>query len=107
PPEINGVAFTLKRLVDGLRDRRHDVSIVRPRRAGGDPRAGVAAGRGMLVPGAPAPGHRGVRVGWPASWRRPERRAPPRADGGVGGGRSWGGGRGAPWGGGGRTGPPG
>ena len=32
PPEINGVALTLARLVDGLRARGHVVSVVRPRR---------------------------------------------------------------------------
>lgn len=33
PPEINGVAITLKRVVDGLRTRDHMVQLVRPRQA--------------------------------------------------------------------------
>jgi hypothetical protein len=33
PPEINGVALTLARLVDGLRARDHAISIVRPRQS--------------------------------------------------------------------------
>ena len=31
PPEINGVANTLGRLVDGLRSRGHRVQLIRPR----------------------------------------------------------------------------
>jgi glycosyltransferase involved in cell wall biosynthesis len=33
PPEVNGVAMTLKRAVDGLRERGHTVQLVRPRQA--------------------------------------------------------------------------
>jgi glycosyltransferase involved in cell wall biosynthesis len=67
PPEINGVALTLARLVDGLRTRGHEVSIVRPRHntvAGADrePDAGAT-----LVRGLPIPGYRGVQVGCPAA----------------------------------------
>ena len=31
PPEVNGVAMTLSRLVGGLRARGHEVEVVRPR----------------------------------------------------------------------------
>ena len=48
PPEINGVANTLGRLVDGLRGRGHRVQLIRPRQevdqeqdAGNDLRIGV------------------------------------------------------------------
>jgi glycogen synthase len=34
PPEINGVANTLGRLSEGLRQRGHEVEVVRPRQAG-------------------------------------------------------------------------
>jgi glycosyltransferase involved in cell wall biosynthesis len=66
PPEINGVAFTLARLVDGLRARGHVVSVVRPRQPAVDGvrrRADVGL---ALVPGLPVPGYRQVRLGWPA-----------------------------------------
>ncbi len=33
PPEVNGVALTVARLVDGLRARGHLVSIVRPQQS--------------------------------------------------------------------------
>src|SRR5262245_14218682 len=61
-PEINGVALTLGRLVEGLRARGHRVSLVRPRQARGD-----QAGRGsdpdvITVAGVPLPGYNGVRA---------------------------------------------
>src|SRR5262245_17406190 len=31
PPEVNGVATTVARLVEGLRERDHEVQLVRPR----------------------------------------------------------------------------
>jgi len=56
PPEINGVANTLGRLGDGLRQRGHHVEVVRPRQVGEQP-AGDAPDlllcRGWGVPGYP------------------------------------------------------
>ncbi|HEY1231062.1 MAG TPA: glycosyltransferase family 1 protein, partial [Ramlibacter sp.] len=31
PPEVNGVALTLQRVVEGLRGLQHDIQLVRPR----------------------------------------------------------------------------
>jgi hypothetical protein len=36
PPEINGVASTLARVVEGLRARNHDLQLVRPRQEKSD-----------------------------------------------------------------------
>ena len=36
PPEVNGVALTLARLVEGLRTQGHAVSVVRPRQQTSD-----------------------------------------------------------------------
>jgi glycosyltransferase involved in cell wall biosynthesis len=36
PPEVNGVAATISRFVEGLAQRRHAVQLVRPRQAGVD-----------------------------------------------------------------------
>ena len=36
PPEINGVAMTLGRMVEGLRSRGHFVQLVRPRQSPAD-----------------------------------------------------------------------
>jgi len=65
PPEINGVAMTLARLVDGLRARGHIVSVVRPRQRVDrvdDPRHSDE----VLVHGAPLPGYGGLQIGLPA-----------------------------------------
>src|SRR5262245_18568923 len=65
PPEINGVALTLARLVDGLRARDHDISIVRPRQHADRP--GTADDPDLtLVRGLPLPGYAGLRFGLPA-----------------------------------------
>ncbi len=65
PPEVNGVAFTLARLVDGLRNRSHRVSVVRPRQPAVDGPGRADDEEVTLVPGVPVPGYPGVRVGWP------------------------------------------
>ena len=61
-PEVNGVALTLGHLVSGLRERGHDVDVVRPRRPS-DPRAVSGT---ILVGGLPVPAYPGVRFGLPA-----------------------------------------
>jgi glycosyltransferase involved in cell wall biosynthesis len=68
PPEINGVANTMRHLVLGMKRRGHRVHVVRPRqaddrRAGGDERPGET-----LVPSLPIPGYRGLRFGLPVFW---------------------------------------
>lgn len=62
PPEVNGVAMTVGRLVDGLRDRGHRVQVVRPRQ---HPHEVAQAGE-SLVSGLPLPGYAGLRFGLPA-----------------------------------------
>ncbi|MCX7156724.1 MAG: glycosyltransferase family 1 protein [Rhodocyclales bacterium] len=66
PPEVNGVAMTLGRMVQGLLARGHRVSLTRPRQHAGD--APVAAPRltTTLVRGLPIPGYAGLRFGLPA-----------------------------------------
>lgn len=62
PPEINGVAMTLSRLVQGLSLRNWRITLVRPRQP-----TQVADGhRHVLVPGLPIPGYAGLRFGLPA-----------------------------------------
>ncbi len=57
-PQANGVATTLHRLVKGLRDRGHEVDIVRP--------AVLACEeQGMRVPSVSLPGYREIRIGLP------------------------------------------
>jgi len=80
PPEINGVANTMRQLVLGLTRRGHEVIVVRPRQAADGPRSGAPVGQ-VLVPGLPIPGYRGLRFGLPVYWRLRHlwRRRPPDA----------------------------
>ncbi len=72
PPEVNGVAMTLSRLVDGLRAQGCDVSLVRPRQR----TDASALAHELLVPGLPIPGYAGLRFGLPVAgqlrrqWRK-------------------------------------
>ena len=61
PPEINGVAMTIARLVQSLRTRHHHVQVVRPRQASDT----GAASDDVLVRGVPIPRYSGLRMGLP------------------------------------------
>lgn len=76
PPEINGVAMTLNRLIQGMLSRNWRVSVVRPRQKSdqqGVPEDGIEH---ILVPGLPIPGYSGLRFGMPmfeklrAAWKQ-------------------------------------
>jgi glycosyltransferase involved in cell wall biosynthesis len=66
PPEVNGVAFTLAHLVDGLSARGHAVSVVRPRQQASDRPDGRCGPNVTLVPSLPFPWYRELQVGIPA-----------------------------------------
>lgn len=71
-PEINGVAMTLGRLVDGLASRGHQVTIIRPRQRHESPRFSIThrlACRQIRLPGVPVPGYPQIRIGLPARHR--------------------------------------
>ncbi|EXJ15470.1 glycosyltransferase family 4 protein [Imhoffiella purpurea] len=69
PPEINGVANTMRHLAEGLANRGHRIELVRPRQTK-DPRKPEGTDiELMLVPGLPIPGYRGLRFGLPVYWR--------------------------------------
>lgn len=63
PPELNGVALTVRRAVDHLRRRGHEVLLIRPRQPG-DAR-NDSSGE-LPLPGLPLPMYRDVRFGLPA-----------------------------------------
>jgi glycosyltransferase involved in cell wall biosynthesis len=66
PPEVNGVALTLARLVAGLGQRGHRIQLVRPRRAE-EPARQVRPGPGeVLCRGLPIPRYTELRMGLPA-----------------------------------------
>jgi len=69
PPEINGVAMTLSHLVEGLGERRHQVTVVRPRQNKGDQSAVDRVYRELLCPGVPIPGYSMMRLGLPMMGR--------------------------------------
>jgi glycosyltransferase involved in cell wall biosynthesis len=84
PPEINGVAMTLGRLVRALVDRGHRIEVVRCRQPASNDGAAVEVcadgARHLEMPSLPIPRYRGLRFGLPCAatledrWRqaRPE-----------------------------------
>ena len=66
PPEVNGVAMTLGRMVQGLLARGHRVSLTRPRQHAHDMADSSARQATTLVRGLPIPGYAGLRFGLPA-----------------------------------------
>lgn len=66
PPEVNGVAISLFHFVEGLRERNHEIQLIRPRQAFGDqpsPRAGFDE---LLTGGVPIPRYPNLKMGLPA-----------------------------------------
>jgi glycosyltransferase involved in cell wall biosynthesis len=66
PPEVNGVAMTVARTVQGLQARGHAVQLVRPRQHGADEAASGQALHEVLMRGLPIPHYPGLRMGVPA-----------------------------------------
>jgi glycosyltransferase involved in cell wall biosynthesis len=81
PPEINGVANTMRHLVEGLEGRGHRIQLVRPSQPGESAGGGETRPTEALVPGLPIPGYRGLRFGLPVYWRLRQfwRKTPPDA----------------------------
>jgi glycosyltransferase involved in cell wall biosynthesis len=66
PPEINGVAMTLGRLVNAMQARDHQIQLIRPRqRADGFTPCGPGIEQ-VLRPGIPIPRYQGLNMGLPA-----------------------------------------
>jgi len=63
PPEVNGVAMTLNRIAEGLRESGHRIAIVRPRQGGEGKHA--ADPDHHIVPSLPLPGYKGLQFGLP------------------------------------------
>lgn len=66
PPEVNGVAMTIHRMVEWL-SQRHDVTLIRVRQRGtqvGKPIPGVTI---RLMPGIPVPRYHELRMGVPST----------------------------------------
>ena len=66
PPEINGVAATVARVVDGLHERGHELQLVRPRQGRQDTAADESRMTHVLVRGLPIPRYPQLKMGLPA-----------------------------------------
>ncbi|NTV93934.1 MAG: glycosyltransferase family 1 protein [Thiobacillus sp.] len=67
PPEINGVAMTIGRIVAALQARDHQVQLIRPRQRGDGPDTADGAHlEQVLRPGIPIPHYQGLNMGLPA-----------------------------------------
>jgi glycosyltransferase involved in cell wall biosynthesis len=67
PPEINGVAVTLAKLVQGLQARGHDVQLVRPRQPqDGGTSSALPPLEEVLTKGLPIPKYPHLRMGLPS-----------------------------------------
>ncbi|MGE0557641.1 MAG: glycosyltransferase family 4 protein [Burkholderiales bacterium] len=66
PPEINGVAMTMGRIVSGLQSRGHTVQLVRPRQHPGERPAMQPQFEEVLQRGMPIPRYDALKLGLPA-----------------------------------------
>jgi glycosyltransferase involved in cell wall biosynthesis len=66
PPEVNGVAMTLSRMVEGMQRRNHRIQLIRPRQHAADSPACSDRLEEVLKPGIGIPRYDGLRMGLPA-----------------------------------------
>jgi glycosyltransferase involved in cell wall biosynthesis len=69
PPEVNGVALTLARLVEGLRAANHEIQLIRLRQGAADavePELLQSGFHEVLMRGLPVPRYPGLRMGVPS-----------------------------------------
>jgi glycosyltransferase involved in cell wall biosynthesis len=69
PPEVNGVAVTVKRMVDGMRERGHTVELVRPRQGKDDVAASEETFSEVLTGAMPMFAYYGLQIGKPCKNR--------------------------------------
>jgi len=66
PPEVNGVAMTVARIVAGMHRRNHEVQLVRPRQHRDDAAGSAAGYQEVLMRGLPIPRYPDLRMGVPS-----------------------------------------
>jgi glycosyltransferase involved in cell wall biosynthesis len=66
PPEVNGVAATIARVVEGLRERGHELQLVRPRQGQGDEALQDQGFAEVLMRGLPIPRYPQLKMGLPS-----------------------------------------
>jgi len=80
PPEVNGVALTLQRMLEGLRARRHVVQLVRLRQHADDLPQRARGFHEVLMRGVPIPCYPHLRMGVPCAQKLERRWAMQRPD---------------------------
>src|SRR6185369_11201600 len=66
PPEVNGVAMTISRMVAGLQQRQHQIQLIRPRQHHGDSAANTQNFEEVLQRGVSIPRYDSLKMGLPA-----------------------------------------
>ena len=66
PPEVNGVAVTLSRVVEGLHGNGHEIQLLRPRQGEAEEAAQNVRYAEVLMRGLPIPRYPQLRLGLPA-----------------------------------------
>ena len=66
PPDINGVAHTLSKIVEGLQALGHDLWLIRPKQQAQHMAVQTAHFQEVLVKGVPIPFYNELRMGLPA-----------------------------------------
>ena len=69
PPEVNGVAMTIARLVNGLSDLGHELQLIRPRQKSVNDASADGVAELVTVPGFTLPFYRSLQLGLPAGAR--------------------------------------
>jgi len=65
PPEVNGVASTIARFIQGLAELGHDITLIRPRQGLKDKPRNESHFKEILTVGIPIPGYSALRMGIP------------------------------------------
>ena len=66
PPDVNGVAHTLSKIVDGLVDRGHAITLIRPRHSKDETPHQNQGFQEKLVKGLPIPFYKHLKMGLPS-----------------------------------------
>ena len=69
PPEVNGVALSLSRFVEGLSELNHEIQLVRPRQNSEVIHASAGKFEEVLTTGLPIPKYPNLKMGLPAKKR--------------------------------------
>ena len=66
PPEVNGVALTISRMIGGLQQRQHQIQLIRPRQSEHDKAAAEPGFEEFLQRGVAIPRYDSLKLGLPA-----------------------------------------